>query len=136
LEAEELSKEAGRIDHRGRPVLRLETPAGVSFLALVDTGFNGQLLLSDQDARALGFQVDATAVTASLAGDIIEKMNSGRGIINWMGSQRRIELIVGSQRPALRRDDDPIALIGSELLTPHLVFIDYQAKTVEIETQK
>jgi hypothetical protein len=62
-------------------------------------------------------------------------MNSGRGIIKWMGKQRQVELIVSSKRPALRRDDDPIALIGSGLLTPHLLFIDYQTKSVEIETQ-
>jgi predicted aspartyl protease len=130
-----LSKEAGRIDYRGRPIVRLETLAGETFLALVDTGFNGQLLLSDQDARVLGFKVDTTSVKASLAGDIVEKMNSGRGIIKWMGKQRQVELIVSSKRPALRRDDDPIALIGSGLLTPHLLFIDYQTKSVEIETQ-
>jgi hypothetical protein len=34
-----------------------------------------------------------------------------------------------------RMDDDPIALVGIKLLTSHLLFIDFDALTVEIESQ-
>jgi predicted aspartyl protease len=133
---EALCKITGRIDHLGRPIVRLETPTHASFLALVDTGFNGHIMLSAQDARALGFSVDITTIDTNLAGDIVEKMTGGRGAIIWMGRSLNIELIVSSNKPILRRDDDPIALIGTALLTPHLLLIDFGEKTVEIETQK
>lgn len=126
----------GRIDYLGRPVVRLETPTHETFLALVDTGFNGALMLADQDARALGFQVDLTAIKANLAGNIVEKMTGGRGTIMWMGQPHSIEIIVSPNKPALRRDDEPVALIGTALLTPHLLLIDYAANTVEIEAQR
>jgi predicted aspartyl protease len=131
-----LSRISGRIDHLGLPVVRLETPTRESFLALVDSGFNGHLMLAEQDARSLGFQVHATEIDASLAGNIVEKMTGGRGTIMWMGAPHSIELIVSPNKPVLRRDDDPVALIGTALLTPHLLLIDFAANTVEIEAQR
>lgn len=47
-----MAKINGSVDNRQRPVVRLESGKH-SLLLLVDTGFNGDLLLSEPAARAL-----------------------------------------------------------------------------------
>jgi predicted aspartyl protease len=128
-----LSKIWGTVDRLRRPVVRLETSAGDSFLALVDTGFNGELMLSQPDATALGFDVSKVDIKALLAGDVAQKLREGSGRLNWLGSERRVELMVAPASTHRRMDDDPIALIGTKLLTSHLLFIDFDTLTVEIE---
>jgi predicted aspartyl protease len=130
-----LSKIWGTIDRLLRPVVRLETSAGESFLALVDTGFNGELMLALPDAQALGFEVSIVKINALLAGDVAQKLREGSGNLNWLGKDRRIELMVSPASNNRRMDDDPIALIGTRLLTPHLLLIDFKTLTLEIEAQ-
>jgi predicted aspartyl protease len=130
-----LSKIWGTIDRLRRPVIRLETSAGESFLALVDTGFNGELMLAHPDAQALGFEVSKVKIKALLAGDVSQKLREGSGNLIWLGKDRRIELMVSPASSIRRMDDDPIALIGTKLLTPHLLLIDFEVSTVEIEAQ-
>ena len=46
----------GHVDQRDRAVVRVSLPGrDQSFLALVDTGFNGSLLMEATDAVSLGF---------------------------------------------------------------------------------
>jgi predicted aspartyl protease len=130
-----LSKIWGTVDRLRRPLIRLETPTGDSFLALVDTGFNGELMLSRPDATALGFEVSIVEIKALLAGDVAQKLHEGSGQLKWLGKARRIELMVSPASTNRRMDDDPIALIGTKLLASHLLFIDFDTLTVEIEAQ-
>ena len=130
-----MSKIWGTVDRLRRPVIRLETSAGETFLALVDTGFNGELMLPLSDATALGFEVSNVKIKAVLAGDVAQELHEGSGILNWLGGNRRVELMVSPATTSRKMDDDPIALIGTKLLMSHLLFIDFQTLTVEIETQ-
>lgn len=131
----ELSRIVGAIDRLRRPVIRLETPAGDSFLALVDTGFNGELMLSEADATSLGFTVSRVTLKVMLAGDTSQTIKEGSGQISWFGTSRKVNLIVNPTSHLRRMDDDPIALVGTRLLTPHLLLIDFEASTLEIESQ-
>lgn len=130
-----LAKLTGSIDRLGRPVVRVEVSGGDGFLALVDTGFNGELIMAEPDARVLGFAVSTKIASATLAGGQVQRLFEGTGSIHWMGAVRRVELFVSPAVPARRMDDDPIAIIGTRLLTPHLLLIDFASRSVEIETQ-
>jgi predicted aspartyl protease len=131
----ELSRIVGAIDRLRRPVIRLETPAGDSFLALVDTGFNGELMLSEADAGSLGFTVSRLTLKVMLAGDTSQIIKEGSGRIRWFDTDRKVNLIVSPTSHLRRADDDPIALIGTRLLTPHLLLVDFEANTLEIDLQ-
>jgi predicted aspartyl protease len=131
----ELSKIVGTIDRLRRPVIRLDTVVGDSFLALVDTGFNGQLMLSESDAQALGFVISRITIDAMLAGDVPQTVREGIGNIRWLGEDRKIDLVVSPTSKLRRKDDDPIALIGTRLLTPHLLLVDFATNVLEIERQ-
>ena len=127
----------GKIDPRGRPVVELVSGRGDRFLALVDTGFNGELMVSDLDARLLGFAISSKISSAGLAGDVLQHVFEATGAVSWMGVVRQVEVLV-SPNPksrAIRSETDPIALIGTRLLTPSLLLIDYLIGKVEIETQ-
>jgi predicted aspartyl protease len=130
-----LSKIIGSVDHLCRPVVRVALSGGESFLALVDTGFNGELMIGEQDAIAFGFSVTLKFTKARLADDVVQDFREASGTLIWMGSKRRVEILVNRETDARRSDGDPIAIIGTRLLTPHLLLIDFEAATVEIEMQ-
>jgi hypothetical protein len=75
----------------------------------------------------------ASVDRARSAGDVAQKLHEGSGHLNWLSKERRIELMVGPASTNRRMDDDPIALIGTKLLTSHLLFIDFGTLTLEIE---
>jgi predicted aspartyl protease len=128
----------GHIDARGRPVVALDTAKGEHFLALVDTGFNGELMTSVLDAALPGFTVSSTSHEATLAGEQVSVVYEGKGVVRWMGELRRVEVLVSPNPPTrgVRHESDPVAMIGTRLLTPHLLLIDYRTGTVEIEQSK
>ncbi len=130
-----MSKLTGRIDRMGRPIIRLENKYE-SFLALVDTGFNGQLMVNEIDAQMLGFITLDRGIDVGLATEQSETVSEGIGLIDWMGEEKRIRVLISSPSGALRRDDDPIAIIGTGLLSPDLLEIDFAKGTVTIESQK
>jgi predicted aspartyl protease len=126
----------GSVDLRGRPVLRIgRVDGGDEFLAVVDTGFNGELLVSEEDIERIGVAVSRVAATVELAGGILHDVVQAKIEIMWMGRSRLVDVFI-SIEPTLRKPiDEPIALIGTGLLRPHLLLIDFDAGTVEIEGQ-
>lgn len=107
--------------------------ASGDFLALMDTGFNGELLVTMQDAVSLGIVLRAGLSIAQLASGQTISVQRARGTILWLGRTRIVEVLVTTEEPNRRIADDPIALVGTQLLSPHLVLIDFQAGTIEIE---
>ena len=124
------------VDRLGRPVVRVEIPGGESFLAHIDTGFNGEMMLAEFDARRLGFTIATKAANVTVAGDVVQRVMEGSGTIHWFGEARRVELYVSTATPSKRMDDGPVALIGTRLLIPHLLLVDFARGTVEIEAQE
>jgi predicted aspartyl protease len=133
-----MARLTGHVDARGRPVVALETATREPFIALVDTGFNGELMVSELDAKLLGFEVSSTSHEAVLAGEQRSRLYEGTGLVSWMGAPRRVRLLVSVNPPTrgVRPETDPVAMIGTGLLTPHLLLIDYRTGTVEIEESK
>ena len=126
----------GNVDLRGRPVVRIgRADGGDDFLAVVDTGFNGELLVSSEDVPRIGVAASRVVATVELAGGLLQDVEQAKIEIMWMGRSRLVDIFIGIE-PAVRKStDEPIALIGTGLLRPHLMLIDFQSGTVEIERQ-
>ena len=127
-----MAKIVGSIDDRKRPVVRLEV-GEQSLLLLVDTGFNCDLLLSPVAALSIGISGIGRARTIELGDGTSAELRQDRATIPWLGRMRDVRaLIADTWQP---RGDDPVGLVGTELISPHLLLIDFEARSVEIETQ-
>ena len=128
----------GSVDELRRPLVRiLRVGSEDSFVARVDTGFNGDLLMSVSTARRLGFRIRMDKDIVEFADGRREAVQLGHGTIDWLGSQRPTSVYI-SPDPAqqrLIRDGDPVALVGTKLLSPGILLIDFSTKTVEVEAQ-
>jgi predicted aspartyl protease len=124
------------IDARFRPLLRSKRPNGADdVLALLDTGFNGELLCDRIVASYLGVVASGQPERVELAGGVERVAQSGWLRVAWLGRERQVQVLVTADEPGPQRDGEPIALVGGALLAPSLVLLDYGAGTVEIETQ-
>ena len=127
-----MAKVIGAVDLRGRPVIRIEGKQD-SILVVVDTGFNGDLMVSRDAARLLGVDPISTEAEIELGDGRTGRVNEARATITWLEQQRRIRVLVADDWAAT--GDAPVGLLGTDLLAPHLLLIDFTAGTVEIETQ-
>ena len=115
-------------------MVRIEQSNGDGFLSLMDTGFNGEIFLTVRDALMLGFTVRDGVSSAQLANGQNVEVQRGFGVISWLGRSRRVEVMATKdENVAARLPDDPVALVGTALLSPHLVLIDFSAGRIEIE---
>jgi predicted aspartyl protease len=131
-----LVRQIGSVDARGRPVLRVAMQgAEDEFLVVVDTGFNGDVFISSNDAGKLGIQLSGFEEKVEVAGGVLQRVENAKCELTWFGKPRLVVVTIGLEPASPRREDDPIALIGTGLLRPHLLLIDYEAGTVEIERQ-
>jgi predicted aspartyl protease len=131
-----LVRQIGSVDARGRPVLRVAMRgAEDEILVVVDTGFNGDLFISSNDAGKLGIRFSGIEEKVEVAGGVMQRVDNTNCELMWFGKPRLVDVIIGLESARPRREDEPIALIGTGLLRPHLLLIDYDAGTVEIEGQ-
>ena len=102
-------------------------------LALLDTGFNGQLLCDRKAASQLGVAPSGRTERVELASGVERQAQYGLLVIFWLGRERQVEVLVTADEPRTKVDGEPMALVGGALLSPSLVLLDYGAGTVEIE---
>ena len=129
----------GSVDDRKRPLVRIETPGFIDpLVALVDTGFNGALLIDEAQAARLGFSVARDSIRpVQLASQRNEDFMVGRGSFLWLGERRTITAHVlietQSERRArnVRKTEEEI-LIGTDLLSDCRLEIDFPARKVLI----
>ena len=128
-----MAKVVDSVDDRGRTVIRVE---GIndSILVVVDTGFNGDLMVTRAAARDLGAQRLGREVDVQLGNGTVASVIRGRATIPWLGENRLVRVLVADDW--LTVGDAPAGLLGTALLTPHLLMVDFAARTVEIETQE
>jgi predicted aspartyl protease len=126
----------GSVDQRRRPLIRIERTLNEDgFLALLDTGFNGELLVSIETVKRFGFELRDASSLAETAGGQVQRLLIGQATIMWLGQPRPVELLVAPEPARNVLPDDPIALIGTGLLDPHFELIDFAGKRIEIESQ-
>lgn len=124
----------GSVDQLGRPVVRIgRTDGQDDFLALVDTGFNGGLFIAAADAAHLGVPLNDIKVKVKLAGGVQQSVVRTKWSIRWFGEHRTVDVLVSLEPAQSHSPDEPVALLGTALLRPNLLLIDYEASTVELE---
>jgi predicted aspartyl protease len=129
-----MAKLTGSVDELGRPVVRVRPGAGGDdFLAIVDTGFNGELMMGMEAARQLNVTLSDAMVHVELGTGITQRVRNGSLTVQWMGQELNSRVLVSDTWPLLK-GDAPIAMIGTRLLRPHLLLVDFDSSSVEIET--
>ena len=130
-----MAKLVGSIDDLGRPLVRLRLPRGLDdLLAIVDPGFNGELMMSLAVAQSLGLTLDDDLVPIELGTGAIERVYTCQLDVLWLEQDLRVRVLVSRSWPA-PKPDAPVALIGTALLRRHLLLVDFESGIVEIETQ-
>ena len=127
-----MAKVVGSVDQRGRPVIRIEGKLE-SILVMVDTGFNGDLMMTRDAATLLGVDPSDDETEVQLGDGRTAQVCESRITITWLDQERRVRVLVSDEWTTI--GDAPVALLGTDLLLPHLLRIDFAKGTVEIETQ-
>jgi hypothetical protein len=124
---------SGGVDLRGRPIVRLKI-AGFDdeLLAMVDTGFNDELLMSEADAAVWGVVAAGLASKLELGDGTL--IFARRGTVNavWMGERRVFRVQITPNVKGTRQADAPVALIGTRLLADDKLEIDFPRKSLRI----
>jgi predicted aspartyl protease len=125
----------GHVDDLGRCLLRVERPSGADdVLAILDTGFNGELMMSRSMAITLGVELLPGLVDAQFANETTALVQIGQMPIVWFKHMKTVEvLIVDDASTQSRGSRQPSALLGTALLRPHLLLIDFARTTIELE---
>ena len=129
-----MAKLTGSVDDMGRPLVRIGIkglPDDV--LVIVDTGFNGDLMMGFLAAQQMKVAINEVRVQVELGTGQTETVRNGTLSILWMGQGHLARVLVSDTWPA-PKGDAPVALVGTRLLRPHLLLVDFDSSTVEIET--
>lgn len=139
LDGEEvLSDIIGHVDARGRPIVSLPTlDQEDEFLVVVDTGFNGTLLLHDGDIARRKCDITRLEETVEFADRERRALLLGRSQIIWFGQLLHVDVLISPpNRSRAAMADEPIGLLGTALLSPHKLTVDFAARRVVITEQK
>jgi clan AA aspartic protease len=114
--------ESGKVNRFREAVIEVKFPGGASIECVVDTGFDGGLMLPRTLAEGLQIQLVGELVFDMVGG---ARMSAPVGLvkIEWLNEQREIEAILGKGNDVL---------IGTELLAGTTLTIDYTARVVTI----
>ncbi len=129
-----MSKLIGSVDQLDRPVVRVAIMGrDDDVLATIDTGFNGEVMMAMGDAAILGVTVLEGKRDVELGHSQSVAVHVGRMRILWLEVERDVSVLISDR--ATSTLDGPVMLVGTRLLTPHLLLVDFAQGTVEIETQ-
>jgi predicted aspartyl protease len=127
----------GHVVERGRPLLRVnfkEYDDGA--LLAVDTGFNGEIMMSYTTAQSLGIEIVARDITIRLGDGSRVIADQGLAEIAWLGRQRVVVTLIartsGTDTARPHRDGEPIGLLGTQLIAPDILTINFGAQTLTI----
>jgi predicted aspartyl protease len=118
---EVLSEVVGHVDPRGRPIISISILGEEdAFPVIVDTGFNGGLLLHDSEIIRHTCELTGLNVPIELADRAPRMLMLARTRIVWFGQPRDVDVLIApTQVSRAAIADEPIGLLGSALLAPH-----------------
>ena len=124
------------MDDRRRPLINLRVWRDQSVCALVDTGFNGYLLREASESNGTDFPGELSSLYESI------EVAGGQALvvlawtsIDWLGEEGAyvgVETFV-SLTGRRARAGDPVAYVGTALLTGTTLIADFLAATLQIE---
>ena len=117
-----MQQESGKVNALREAIVKIRFAGGGELECVLDTGFDGAVLLPVSAANTLGLPVVARLVFA-LVGGARMSADVALGEIHWLGERRTVEVI-------LNNDDD--ALVGTELLDGTELIVDYVKSLVTI----
>lgn len=115
----------GAVTARRDAILRLTVhgPAATETLeTVVDTGYDGSLLVPVAVASRLGMAVIST-IMATLADGTVVRLQVALAEVDWLPARQRVRVEIGPSADVL---------LGTELLAAHRLVIDYPAAVVEV----
>jgi clan AA aspartic protease len=125
IEWEAMAREDGSINARREPWLRVRTTAGETLDCLIDTGFDGALVLPRPEATRLNLIVLGRVPIIGV-GRIRAIADIAELEVEWLGESRAVEVIISS-------GDD--SLLGTELLDGSRLVIDFINYTVTVSDE-
>jgi predicted aspartyl protease len=124
------------VDDRRRPLINLRVWRDQNVCALVDTGFNGYLLWEASESNGTDFPGELSSRYESI------EVAGGQALvvlawtsIDWLGEEGvyvGVETFV-SLTGRRARAGDPVAYVGTALLTGTTLIVDFLAATLQIE---
>jgi predicted aspartyl protease len=132
-----LAEMRGSVDGLGRPLLRININGrSDDILTTVDTGFNGELLMTELEAQRLGIIPLGVDGKVTLGDGTEVLARQAIATLIWFGHARHVKVQLTAPAKATesrhRHADDPIALIGTSLITPNILEINFGTRTVAI----
>jgi hypothetical protein len=133
-----MSELIGSLDHRRRPLIRVPASGKDDLLAIIDTAFTGELLLDEMVAQSWGVLVVDAETKIELGDGSVKVVKQGLLTVTWFDEQRDATVQIVSRDPNTsgrrpRQDGEPFALLGTELLAPDILTVDFSAAVVSIK---
>jgi clan AA aspartic protease len=120
-----MAREDGSVNARREPWLRVRTADGETLDCLIDTGFDGALVLPRSEATRLNLTVLGRVPIIGV-GKIRAIVDIAELEVEWLGESRAVEVIISSA-------DD--SLLGTELLDGSRLIVDYINYTVTVSDE-
>jgi clan AA aspartic protease len=117
-----MPQESGSVNALREAIVEIRFVGGDAFECVVDTGFDGALIVSASFAKRLGLSVVARLIF-ELVGGARMSADVALGEIEWFGQRRTVEVI-------LSEGED--ALIGTEMFEGAKLIVDYANHLVTI----
>ncbi|HLM01494.1 MAG TPA: hypothetical protein VK400_10615 [Pyrinomonadaceae bacterium] len=117
-----MAQEKGFINEDLEAILSVQLINGSDVECIIDTGFNGSLLLPRKFVEDNSLALVGREPVTMVEQNIIE-VDVVSGEINWLGGKSLVRVLVSETNEAL---------IGTQMLAASVMEIDYKNKTVKI----
>ena len=117
-----MPQESGSVNARREAIVEIRFADGQTFECVLDTGFDGALILPSSIVESLNLPIVARLVF-ELVGGAQMAASVALGEIEWLGEQRTVEVILSESNDAL---------IGTEMFAGAKLVIDYANRAVSI----
>ena len=128
----------GSLDSRRRPLMRVQVEGKDDLLSIIDTAFTGELLVDEDIAQSWGVVVLDVNAQIELGDGSRCEVQQGLLTVVWFGRNHDATVQVvrratGQSQHRPRRDGEPVALLGTELIAPGSLNVNFTSGVVTIE---